>query len=563
MITPDQLKRAEEIQRKSGERLGEVLIRSGYLSEEMLVGAIASRRGVQPWDLRRDPPSPEALRLVPFELCREHLMLPVQVRGDLLLLAMADPTYAAGTDAARKASGLRVEAVLTHEDRLRRMIDQLAEGGREVATLDELVNKAMSEVREGRFEHHDHAELGEADVRPVVGLVNQILSDAIRMRASDIHLEPRNYGIDVRFRLDGRLVKVSELPVELLPMLVARVKILAELDVVEYRTPQDGRITAKFSGRTVDMRVSVLPNLHGQRVVMRLLDRSAALRSLDTLGFDEHNLDILRRLARKPYGMVLVTGPTGSGKTTTLYAALNEVKSETTNIMTAEDPVEYDIPGINQSQVYEKVGLTFAEQLRAILRQDPDIVLVGEIRDEETAEIALRASMTGHLVLSTLHTNDALSAIPRLVDIGIRPHLLGTSLIGVLAQRLVRVLCPDCKAASAPTPDESRLLEAAGGGRVDQVWRPVGCDACYQTGYRGREAISEIMPISHVMSRLIAAEAPLEEVREHALKVGYRPMQWDAARRVAEGTTSFEEAASHVFFEDFEEQSPGTISEAA
>lgn len=543
-------------QRVSQEPLSEVVVRKGWVSEEQLLKVLAARAGVAPWNLKTDPPELSAIRLIPAEVCVEHQMLPVVIRGDLLLLAMRDPQDVFAIETAKSLTGMRVEPMLASESRLRKALDRLGEGERDERSLDSLVAKAMLEVRERRGVE-DSVALSEIDTRPVVGLVNQILSDAIRMRASDIHLEPRANSVEVRYRLDGQLSKVQEFPNDLMPMVVARVKIMAELDIVEHRLPQDGRISAKLDHREVDMRVSVLPNHHGPRVVLRLLDRSAALRPLTSLGFTDHHYAMFKRLIVKPYGMILVTGPTGSGKTTTLYAALNDVQSETTNIMTCEDPIEYDLHGINQSQVNEKVGLTFATQLRAILRQDPDVVLVGEIRDQETAEIAVRASMTGHLVLSTLHTNDAPSAIPRLVDIGVKPYLLGTSLIGVMAQRLVRRLCTHCKREDEANREEEMLISATSGlAGPFRIWRPVGCKSCYGTGYRGREAIHEVMPVTGPMPGMISSGAPIEALVQEASRHGYSPMRNDAIQRVLAGVTSFEEAARTVFLDDCDFATP-------
>jgi type IV pilus assembly protein PilB len=403
-------------------------------------------------------------------------------------------------------------------------------------------------------------------MRPVVGLVNQLISDAIRMKASDIHIEPRAGAAALRLRIDGELVRCGEIPAKLMPMVVTRIKVMAKLDIVEFRVPQDGRIRVNLDGRGIDLRVSVLPNHHGQRVVMRILDQATALKKLDQMGFHPNNLGIFRTLIQKPYGMILVTGPTGSGKTTTLYGALNELKRVGTNIMTCEDPVEYDLEGINQSQVNDKVGLTFAMQLRAILRQDPDIVLVGEIRDHETAQTAIRAAMTGHLVLSTLHCNDAPSAVPRLLDMGVDPFLLSTSLIGVMAQRLVRRLCPECRRQGVPTGQELTLMNHyLGEVGVPLVWRPGGCPKCANTGIVGRMAVHEVMPITTEVGKKIAACASMDELRDAAARFGYRTMQHDALDRVVNGTTSIEEAMRLIYFDTFEAaaDSPGPAAEVA
>jgi len=333
-----------------------------------------------------------------------------------------------------------------------------------------------------------------------------------------------------------------------MPMVVARVKIMADLDVADHRLPQDGRIPVTLGKKQLDLRVSVLPCKHGARIVFRVLDRSSALKRLDELGFNDQNVSLFRSLIEKPYGIVLVTGPTGSGKTTTLYAALNEIRDEGTNIITCEDPIEYEIPGISQSQVHEKIGLTFAAQLRSILRQDPDVILVGEMRDTETAEIAIRAALTGHLVLSTLHCNDAAGAIPRLADMGVAPYLVATSIIGVVAQRLLRVLCPHCKRLEKPT-ERDRILMRVFEREMDQVYTPVGCEMCLGRGFLGRMAVHEILPVSEEMTRTIISGATADVLRNQAVSLGFRPMQEDAFDRVQKGLTTFEEARRLIFFD--------------
>ncbi len=550
LITESQLKQALALQEESSECVGEILLRCGYVSEEMLVRALASQAGLQPWNLKTDTPTEESLALLTPNLCQNLKVLPVALRGDLLLVAIGDPTNTIASEKVRRLTGHRVEPVLAYGPRLDRAIADHVNVIRSPHELDVLVVKAMGELDQEGSRNRTAAELkNEVDTRPVVGLVNRILTEAIRMKASDVHLEPREAEVDIRFRLDGRLAVVDSFPSELMPMVVTRIKIMAEIDIVEFRVPQDGRISVKLDNRDIDMRVSVLPNYHGPRIVMRLHDRRAAMRPIETLGFNGPLLSRFRELLTKPYGMVLVTGPTGSGKTTTLYAALNEVRNSEINILTVEDPIEFDIPGVNQSQVNEKAGLTFAKQLRAILRQDPDVILVGEIRDHETAEIALRASMTGHLLLSTLHANDAMAAIPRLVDIGLPHSLISTSLLGVLAQRLVRSLCPDCKIERDATLQERALLELHGSPAIGSLCAPAGCPRCNQTGYRGRVAVGELLSFDREMLGLVGKQAPQEEILALARPKGFESMACDAARRIASGQTSFEEAMRVVFFE--------------
>lgn len=547
LINQTQLIHALEVQKAHPESLGKILVRQGVLSESMLLNALAAQYGVWPWRLEETAPDPAVTQKLPFSVCKEHGVLPLGIRGDLLLLGMSDPHQIDSIDLARNYTGMRIEPVICDPDRLAQAIEDSQALPKETRQVEKLVDEALRDVHVDFVQREVNA-ITEVDTRPVVGIVNQMLTDAIRQGASDIHVEPRHDRVEIRFRIDGELRKVRDFPSRLLPMFVTRLKIMAEIDIVEFRVPQDGRVSVKIDGRSVDLRMSVLPNYHGQRIVLRILDKSVSLKSLDEIGFTPSNLNTFRSLVRKPYGMFLVTGPTGSGKTTTLYAALAELRNETNNVMTCEDPVEYEVDGVNQSQVNDKVGLTFARQLRAILRQDPDVVLVGEIRDAETAETAVRAALTGHMVMSTLHCNDAPNAIPRLLDMDIDPFLLSSSLIGVMSQRLLKSLCPSCRVQRMATSDERKLLEAYGV-NCQKLWSPVGCDECGHTGYKGRAAIHEILSVTPPVAKLIAARCPIEEVRAEAVKFGYVPMQHRALELVVSGETSLEEAQRVVFLD--------------
>jgi len=568
LISRQQLEQALEVQKASPAPLGTIVVGLGFVSEDQLLNALAAQYGVAPYRLLEQPPSATILAKISPEVARTYQVLPVEIRGSLLLLAMRNPLDIDAIDLAHSMSGMRIEPVLADSERLVRSID-MAYGSpmrTSIGSVDKMVMDAIN----------DSADLPDSDVdekdvdsKPVVILVNQIIQEAVRMGASDIHLEPRGRKIDVRYRVDGDLRVVREIPAAILPMLTTRLKIIAELDIVESRMPQDGRFNLQVDGREVDFRMSVLPNKHGQRIVLRVLDKSNSLQKLPELGFAEDHLAIFRNLVQKPYGLLLVTGPTGSGKTTTLYAALEELKVERSNIMTCEDPIEYDIEGINQSQVFEKVGLTFAAQLRAILRQDPDVILVGEIRDGETAQTAIRASMTGHLVLSTLHCNDAPSAIPRLFDMEADPFLLSTSLIGVLSQRLLRRLCPHCKDMREATDYEMDALytympelREELPGKIDLA-QSVGCPKCGGSGYKGRTAVHELMPVMGAVSEAIAARQTLEQIKEAAVASGYKPMQHAAMMMVLNGETTVEEARRHVYLETIVRDRRGNIHLAA
>jgi type IV pilus assembly protein PilB len=549
LITNEQLNEALRKQKLDRRPLGQILMDMNAISEERLLQACALQKGVAPWHLQHDPPNAEAVAVVPGSICRSYVLLPVAIKGNTLVVAMRSPGDIDAIDTLREVTKMRIEPVLASEERIQAAIDDIyvvTAPGRE--TLSRFVTEAMGELGPDT-PTNNAGTVTDAEIRPVVGLVNQIIAEAINLRASDIHVEPRRDRIEIRYRLDGQLQKVHEIPHRLQQAFVARVKIMAQMDIVEYRVPQDGHIEVATEGRTVDLRVSTVPSIYGQRIVLRILDKSATLRNLPELGLSEHNMGLFMDIVQKPYGLILVTGPTGSGKTTTLYAALNKLKAGAINIMTCEDPVEYAIDGINQSNVNEKVGLTFAKQLRAVLRQDPDIVLVGEIRDQETAETAIRAALTGHLVLSTLHCNDAPSALPRLTDMQVEPFLLSTALIGVTAQRLVRILCQHCKEAYAPTDEELRAFGPEFG-RVDQLWRPIGCPKCNHSGYSGRMGIHEVMPVGRDVQSGIAACESLESIRRSATLFGYKPMQLDVCQRLIDGKTSMVEAKRLIYFDN-------------
>lgn len=550
IITREQLQEALAHQRVGKLPLGATLVSMGYVTEELVLKVLAAQIGVTAWFLDQVPPDLDAMRLIPLRTCVLHQLLPVQIRGDLLVVAMSNPDDLDAIEVARTMANMRVEVVLVDETRLRAMLARIESEGIEATVIGSKVEEALQLVSEHEVKA-TAVELADQDERPVVALVNQILSDAIRMGASDIHLEPQENAVVLRCRIDGELSKLRDIPSTLQKMLATRLKIMAELDIVETRLPQNGRVSARIDGRTVDIRLSTLPNLFGERIVLRVLDKTKSLTSLENLGFSQENLARYRELSQKPYGIFLVTGPTGSGKTTSLYAALNEIKTQRNNIMTCEDPIEYNVPGLNQSQVNERVGLTYDVQLKAILRQDPDIILVGEIRDEETAITTVRAAMTGHLVFSTLHTNDAVSALPRLMDMGVEPFIVAGSLIGVMSQRLVRKICPNCLQLSEANPWERQVIEAYVGPQPSSLPLAVGkgCDECFSSGAKGRTGIHEILPVTDNLRDLISAGASTTELRLGAEAVGYKSMQYDIMARVLNHQISFDEAMRSVYFD--------------
>ncbi len=520
------LREARSMER-GGLSLQEALLRLGAVDEGTLYRALAKQHGIPFVDLDKGRIAQDILDRVPAEIVHEQELLPLMERGGKLVVAVDDPLKAIVADSLGFMLGGEVACALSTPKALRSAISQYYG--------DRLVVQGAGNSAE--------ADGDEESDAPVVRLVTRMFSDALEERASDIHIEPGNGLVRIRFRIDGLLRDVAEHPGHLSAPLLSRLKIMANLDIAEKRKPQDGRIGIQIAGRDLDVRVSVLPTGHGETIVMRILDRSANLIALGDLGFDESDQKWFRKILDRPNGVVLVTGPTGSGKTTTLYAALQELNRPDVKIITAEDPVEYRIQGMNQVQVNPKVDLTFPRILKAMLRCAPNVILVGEVRDLDTAETAIQASLTGHLVFTTLHTNDATSALTRLMDIGIKPFLVSAAVQGVLAQRLVRRLCPQCAASYTPEPEELRALGLDPERYADvHFHRPRGCRACEGTGYRGRVALYERLELDPDLREQCFRRAPLEELRRHALKSGaLSPLLKDGARKVLSGTTSVPE----------------------
>ena len=535
-ITPAQLRLALEEQQRNGKSLGRVLIDLQVLSEDELVAALATQIGLRFVDLTEFAIDGNAVRLVPAQVCRRHNALPVGYEDGKLLVAMADPANVFALDDIRSASRLDVRPVvatkadvMTAIDRFHRgddEMDELASGFQEADSADDLAS--MTEVVEDA---------------PIVKFVNILITQAVQDRASDIHIEPTEKDLRVRFRIDGVLHEVMRSPRSMTAGVTSRLKIMADINIAERRIPQDGRLSTVVNSKKVDLRVATLPTVWGEKIVMRILDNSTAMMQLSDLGFGQDNYDVYSQSFTKPYGMILVTGPTGSGKSTTLYATLNIVSNPQLNVITVEDPVEYKLPGINQVQTNAKAGLTFASALRSILRSDPDVVLLGEIRDRETAHIAVEAALTGHLVLSTLHTNDAPSAIVRLTEMGIEPFLVGSALDCVLAQRLARKLCGKCKEEYVPTREAlaDMRMPLPADEPVPTLYRPVGCSTCAKTGYRGRIALHEVMAVSEDIERLTVERASTMTIARTAREQGMVTLREDGLAKVKAGHTSMEE----------------------
>ncbi len=552
LINQQQLAKALDEQKSIGGRIGEHLIRLGYVTEEDILDCLSQQYGVPSINLRHFEIDESIIRLIPADVARKYQFIPVSKTGATLTVAMGDPTNVFAMDDITFITGYRVEPVVASEEALREAIDkyygtshslELKKVMEDLQTVDD----ASLEVLEEEDQVPDVTDLeASADEAPVVRLVNLMLTDALKRGASDIHIEPYEKTYRVRMRVDGILYEVMNPPMKLKEAIASRIKILSKLDIAEKRLPQDGRIKLKmkFQGKLkeLDFRVSTIPTLHGEKIVMRLLDKDNLMLDMTKLGFEKGSLKGFEEAIFRPYGMVLVTGPTGSGKTNTLYSAISRINTPEVNIMTAEDPVEFQLPGINQVQMKDAIGLNFAAALRSFLRQDPNIVLVGEIRDFETAEIAIKAALTGHLVLSTLHTNDAPSTINRLMNMGIEPFLVATSVNLVAAQRLIRKVCNNCK-QEEDVPVQALLNVGFSETEAPniQIYKGRGCDQCNQRGYKGRIGLFEVMKITDDIRELILSGASAVELRRKAMEEGMIGLRHSGLQKIREGMTTIEE----------------------
>jgi len=536
LVSSDQLAEAYEEQEKVGRALGRVLIEQGVLTESQLVAALATQIGLRFVDLSDFPVDGSAIGRVPGPVCRRHFAIPIGFEDGKLLVAMADPANVFAVDDIRSLTGQDVKPVVATRADIAAAIDRYY---RADSDLDDLTS-----VMDAQEEEDDLSKVKEiVEDAPIVKYVNLLITQAIQDRASDIHLEPTETDLRVRFRIDGVLHEIMRSPKAIQSGVISRLKIMADINIAERRVPQDGRLSVNAHGRKIDLRVATLPTVWGEKVVMRILDNSTARLDLSDLGFSDHNYEVYSESFIKPYGMILVTGPTGSGKSTTLYATLNIVSRPEVNVITVEDPVEYRLAGINQVQTNIKAGLTFASALRSILRSDPDIVLIGEVRDHETAQIAIEAALTGHLVLTTLHTNDAPSSITRLIEMGIEPFLVGSALDCVLAQRLARRLCSKCKEEF--TPSRELLVQSRfpwdDGEALPKLFRPIGCSACSKTGYKGRLALHEVMQVSETIERMAVEHSSAAAIAEQARAEGMVTLRDDGLAKVLKGVTSLDE----------------------
>jgi len=547
-ITSIQLDKAISVQRQEGGRLGEILIKLGMIKEEQVISALGKQLNMPYFTLGTGmlkPARDQGLEhLIPQEFAYKNSVLHLSRMLKSLTVAMSDPLDLLLIDSLRKLTGNEINPVLATKSDIIKAIEEFYGGSSMLQSAVESSYETNASVIQSREELGQELSLDKliarAEEAPVIKLVDLIIRQAINERASDIHIEPFKDRISLRYRIDGKLYEIPPPAKHLHLPLVSRVKILAKLDIAEKRLPQDGAILVRIDERPIDIRVSIIPTIYGEKAVLRILDRGAVMLDLNTMGFETNQLEHVRKAIFSPYGLVFITGPTGSGKSTTLYAILNEVKNPTKNIVTVEDPVEYKMDGINQVQIKPEVGLTFAAALRSFLRQDPDVMLVGEVRDLETAQICIRSALTGHLVLSTLHTNDAPSAVSRLMDIGIEPYMLAPSLLIVIAQRLIRKLCLDCKEAYEPT---SAQLKGANV-KAELIYKAKGCAKCNNAGYKGRTCIVEVMPISTQIQELINLRASFQKIREVARAQGMQTLYESGIKKVENGITSLEEVLS-------------------
>lgn len=533
VITHEALEKVLREKNKS-QKLGDALLQSELITEKQLIQALEWQLGIPHVDLTAYPINPSILQLISMEVSKRNLVIPLKLEGDHLLVAMADPLDYYTIDDLRLTTGYKIHPAIAAKDDIVRTIHRYYrdEPKEEVAAGSE---------RKGKQRSRRNA--------PIIQLIDQLLSSAIAMKASDIHIDAQENSVVIRFRVDGLLHREQELPKSIQNELFSRIKIMAELDTTEQRIAQDGRVKIPIDYRTVDIRVSLIPTVHGEKAVLRILDRQERLMQFEHLGFQKEHLMQIRQMIQQPAGIVLITGPTGAGKTSTLYAALHEMNKEEVNIITIEDPVEQILKGINQLQVHKQVGMTFASGLRSILRQDPNIIMIGEIRDQETAQVAIRAALTGHLVLSTLHTNDSVSTVMRLIDMGIEPFLVSSALNGVVAQRLVRKVCLECKETITPTSYEQTVF-ANKGIELENLQRGRGCSHCQMTGYKGRIALHEVFILNDALRKIITTDHDTTTLKIAAKKAGMRSLLEDGLHKISQGLTTLEEVLKVTMLEE-------------
>lgn len=530
IISDEQLRIAQERQKSTKQHLDDLLVELGFVTFSQIAATLSRYLNLPLMKLSENTVKPETLRLIPEDIIRQHLIIPVSLEQETLFVAMSDPLNLVALDKIRQISHYKISPMIATKKEILTVIDRYF-------NLQQMAKQMLSDIRLDKV----------LDETSISRLVDTIIHAAIESRASDIHLEPQFPEMRVRFRIDGILYTIISIPRSIEASLVSRVKVLADMDITEHRRPQDGHISLKFNEKEYDLRIASISTVNGEKIVIRILDRTGMLLGLDDLGFSDKEQQAFRSLINRPYGIVLITGPTGAGKTTSLYAILSQVDTLGKNVITIEDPVEYKLEGINQMQINPAANITFATGLRSMLRQDPDVIMVGEIRDSETATIAIHAALTGHLVFSTLHTNDASSAVTRLIDMGIEPFLISSSLVGVVAQRLVRVVCPTCREEYQPGPEEAKELGLTQGPENLRFSRGKGCQDCMQTTYRGRSGVFEIMKISDTIRELILQKQPATKIKEAAVREGMTTLKSAAIEKVVRGISTSQEIKRVIY----------------
>ncbi len=539
LITEEQLAKSLELQRERGGKLSDILVEQGWVTPEEIAAVRSIQLNVPLIDLKRHVVQPNALRLIPEEMARKHTLIPLDIIGDSLLVVMAYPEDIRTIEDIKAQAKMKVEVALGIPADIERAIDlNYRSGGAIKKQVDQIAPPVLEEAE---------AVLEPATPTPVIQTLDLLIAQAVREKASDIHIEPQENRLRIRYRIDGILHDRYSLPLTTHAQLVSRVKIMAEMNIAEQRRPQDGQFSIKTGGREVDIRAATMETQYGERVVLRILDKSLSLLALPELGFLPDVLERYRQVLKSPFGLILVGGPTGSGKTTTLYASINELDRKENNILTIEDPIEYRFQDINQTQVNPKAGITFDSGLRAIMRHDPDIILVGEIRDQETATAAVQAALTGHLVLSSIHANDAISVFSRLMNLGVEPYLISSTLVAIVAQRMVRRICPHCRTAYPPSEEERRVYQEEMLQPPDTFYRGAGCNLCFNTGYSGRTGLFELLVLSGEIRRMLMDNANAEDIKARALSEGMITMKHDGMVKVKEGITPLSEVLRTVF----------------
>lgn len=541
IITEEQLFKALELQKGTGQKLGAVLIMQGWLTDEQLFTVLEEQYQIPYLDINNIYIDGKVPKLISESLARKHMAIPIKLEKNRLTVAMVDPLDMIAKDDIRIITGLELDVVISAQADIARAINRFYDAS-------ERAERAVEDFKTqtGYEDEEDRTEDADVTNAPMVRLVNTIITQAVKMKASDIHIEPYERNVRIRYRVDGELREVMTPAKATHSAIVTRIKILGKMNISEKRLPQDGRVETTIEGMPIDMRISILPTVYGEKIVIRLLDRNSLVVNKEELGFTDHNLELLNKIMKVPEGIILVTGPTGSGKTTTLYSLLKELNRESKNIITVEDPVEYRLEGINQVQVNTKAGLTFANGLRSILRQDPDIIMVGEIRDSETAEIAVRAAITGHIVLSTIHTNDTVSTISRLEDMGIENYLVSSSTVGILAQRLVKKICLKCKTSHQATAEELKMLGLSLDVKLD-IAKGSGCNSCNHTGYSGRTAIHEVLVVDRDIRNFISTGKSIDEIKQKAIQKGLITLNETCRELVKAGVTTIDEMNRMTF----------------